>query len=38
VTTLLPRTLRSDGDGYGHEQQTMLDRLSAFFDRYFAVA
>lgn len=38
VTAILPPTSRFAGDdGYGLKKQTVLDRLAAFFDRYFAL-
>jgi type I restriction enzyme R subunit len=38
VTGILPPTSRfAAGDAYGVKKQTVLDRLTAFFDRYFAL-
>ena len=38
VTAILPPTSRFAGDdSYGLKKQTVLDRLAAFFDRYFAL-
>jgi type I restriction enzyme R subunit len=38
VTAILPPTSRfSAEDSYGVQKQTVLDRLAAFFDRYFAL-
>lgn len=38
VTGILPPTSRfAADDGYGIKKQTVLDRLAAFFDRYFAL-
>ena len=38
VTAILPPTSRfSADDSYGIKKQTVLDRLAAFFDRYFAL-
>ena len=38
VTAILPPLSRfSTDDGYGIRKQTVLDRLTAFFDRYFAL-
>ena len=38
VTGILPPTSRFlADDSYGIKKQTVLDRLAAFFDRYFAV-
>ena len=38
VTGILPPTSRfSADDSYGIKKQTVLDRLAAFFDRYFAL-
>jgi type I restriction enzyme R subunit len=38
VTAILPPTSRFSGDdGYGLKKQTVLDRLAAFLDRYFAL-
>jgi type I restriction enzyme R subunit len=38
VTQILPPISRfAADDGYGIRKQTVLDRLSAFFDRYFAL-
>jgi type I restriction enzyme R subunit len=38
VTEILPPTSRfAADDAYGIKKQTVLDRLAAFFDRYFAL-
>ena len=38
VTEILPPISRfAADDGYGIKKQTVLDRLAAFFDRYFAL-
>jgi len=38
VTGILPPTSRFAADDiYGIKKQTVLDRLAAFFDRYFAL-
>jgi hypothetical protein len=38
VTGILPPTSRfASDDIYGIKKQTVLDRLTAFFDRYFAL-
>jgi type I restriction enzyme R subunit len=38
VTEILPPTSRFAADDiYGMKKQTVLDRLTAFFDRYFAL-
>ncbi len=38
VTEILPPTPRfAAGDVYGITKQTVLERLTAFFDRYFAL-
>lgn len=38
VTEILPPISRlATGDGYGTRKQTVLDKLTAFFDRYFAL-
>jgi type I restriction enzyme R subunit len=37
VTHILPPLSRFADDGYGIRKQTVLDRLAAFFDRYYAL-
>ena len=37
VTEILPPMSRFADDGYGIRKQTVLDRLTAFFDRYYAL-
>jgi type I restriction enzyme R subunit len=37
MTEILPPISRFADDGYGIRKQTVLDKLTAFFDRYFAL-